>query len=119
MGWWGQSTDGTSFAGEDLVWGDGPADIVDNALDKIAEEFRANWGRDPWREEILSGVNFSARVRFKSLEEATLVAEFDVSQLSDAERDQLALELAAQAERSDAHPSVPEPKITITKGGTG
>lgn len=41
-------------------------------------------------------------------------ARFDVTDLTADQRDQLALEIAVQADRSDGHPSVDEPTITFT-----
>lgn len=42
-----------------------------------------------------------------------LVVRFDVTELTEAEAEFLAGEVAAQADRSEGHPSVPEPTITI------
>jgi hypothetical protein len=41
MGYWAQRHDGDSFAVDsDLIWGDAPADIMGDALDKIIEVFK-------------------------------------------------------------------------------
>lgn len=58
MGWWNQSTEGASFAGE-LTWGDGPADILGDALAKIDDEFMREWGRTPTADELKAGLLFS------------------------------------------------------------
>jgi hypothetical protein len=44
-----------------------------------------------------------------------LTARFDVTDLTDDEADHLAGEIAAQAERSDGHPSVSEPTIELAE----
>lgn len=49
MGWWA--------AGEG-VWGDEPADVLDDALDKIVAQFRTEWKRDPTYAELEYGVRF-------------------------------------------------------------
>jgi hypothetical protein len=61
MGWWRAGEDGSSLHAEEtgLVWGDGPADIMDDALDKIVAEFRQDWGRKPSRIELEAGLRFS------------------------------------------------------------
>ena len=62
MGWWKQSAEGHSFAEDnELSWGDGPADIMGPALDRIFAEFKAKYGRKPTVEELQAGVMFSAR----------------------------------------------------------
>lgn len=69
MGWWSQDNEGHSFAdamaGETVVgvWGDEPADILDNALDAISEVFMGTWGRLPSRAEMESGIKFSMATR--------------------------------------------------------
>jgi hypothetical protein len=62
MGWWSQDEQGHSFAqaeGEDMLWGDEPADILDNAIDAITVSFQAAHGRRPTRSELLAGMKFS------------------------------------------------------------
>ena len=60
MGWWKASEDGGSFATSgNLLWGDSVADIMDEALTKIVQEFQDAHGRKPTQPEILSGVLFS------------------------------------------------------------
>ena len=64
MGWWSQSEEGVSFAeGSELVWGDGPADIIDEALAEIDKEFEDAYGRKPTNVELLAGFKFSIGVR--------------------------------------------------------
>ena len=61
MGWWRAGRDGSSLHLEEtgLVWGDGPADILDNAIDAIVAEFQAAYGRKPSRIELEAGLQFS------------------------------------------------------------
>lgn len=42
-----------------MVWGDGPADVVDEAIDRIRELFLEEWGRYPTQAEIVAGIKFS------------------------------------------------------------
>jgi hypothetical protein len=64
MGWWRAGADGSSLHAEEtgLVWGDGPADIMDDAIDKITDEFQAAYGRKPSRIELEAGLQFSLGV---------------------------------------------------------
>ena len=52
MGYWNQGADGTSLHRNKtgLIWGDSPADIVDDAIDI---------GREPTPEELRAGFAFS------------------------------------------------------------
>ena len=62
MGWWSQDEQGHSFASAEsgeMMWGDGPADILDNALDEIVKEFKREFDRRPTRAELLAGMKFS------------------------------------------------------------
>lgn len=63
MGWWQQDVAGNSFADNvpnpEYLWGDGPADIVDDALDKIKREFHESVERKPFLGELLAGFLFS------------------------------------------------------------
>ena len=43
---------------EQLLCGDGPADIMDNAIIAIAKEFQDAWGRGPRQEELRAILNF-------------------------------------------------------------
>lgn len=62
MGWWEtdpvQAAKVELVAGADHFWGDGPADILDAALEEIREQFRMSVGREPLISEILAGVRF-------------------------------------------------------------
>jgi hypothetical protein len=66
MGWWNTSRDGTSFAldlhkdGSPMIWGDGPSDLIDAAVQEIIAMFREDLGRAPSLEELIAGLKFSA-----------------------------------------------------------
>lgn len=65
MGWWDTNKKGESFAKEphaEMVWGDAPADILDDAILKIVKVFEENVGRKPTVDELVAGVLFSAPV---------------------------------------------------------
>jgi hypothetical protein len=64
MGWWNSGKDGSSleFRSDNHYWGDGPADVMDAALDNIRQQFRSEWGREPSLSELLAGVKFSAGI---------------------------------------------------------
>ena len=60
MGWWSTSESGVSFMGDgSLVWGDSPADLMDDAIDSIKEIFVRDVGRLPSKTEIIAGVYFT------------------------------------------------------------
>lgn len=60
MGWWEQDDDGHSFAlGSGMYWGDGPADIMDDAIERIVDEFVGQGGRGPTVAEVKAGLLFS------------------------------------------------------------
>lgn len=77
MGWWNHGPDGSSLHPDatGLVWGDACANAIDEALspgdgqdfydrmtralNRVAAEFNAAWGRNPTRQEIVAGVLFS------------------------------------------------------------
>lgn len=63
MGWWTQNKKGHSFAenedGIEMVWGDGPADAMDNAIDQIVADFERVEGRRPTKDEMRAGLEFS------------------------------------------------------------
>lgn len=71
MGYWASDPFGNSFAGgvrhadeaDEYIWGDAPADIVDNALEGIIRVFQEDVGRSPRRSELLSGFLFSVPVK--------------------------------------------------------
>ncbi len=66
MGWWNQTKEGESFATDDsLLWGDGPADVFDNAIREIVAQFEDKGygpGRRPLKQEIVSGLMFSLSI---------------------------------------------------------
>jgi hypothetical protein len=60
MGWWEQDEEGNSFAlGSGLMWGDGPADIMGDAIDRIVDEFMEAAGRRPTVTELKAGLLFT------------------------------------------------------------
>lgn len=61
MGWWNASPEGYSLQLEPtgLLWGDGPADIMDDALNRIGSQFREQFGRGPSAGELMAGLKFS------------------------------------------------------------
>lgn len=61
MGWWNSAPDGSSLLVEEtgLVWGDGPADVMDAALEEIRTQFDSTYHRGPTREELIAGLLFS------------------------------------------------------------
>ena len=67
MGYWNTSPTGESFAegtnpdGSEMLWGDAPADHIDDALVKVIAAFRADLGRAPTVEELVAGMLFSAQ----------------------------------------------------------
>jgi hypothetical protein len=62
VGWWSQDKNGFSFAEDsDMIWGDGPADTIGEAIDSIVAEFVEDTGRRPTRDEIHAGLDFSLR----------------------------------------------------------
>lgn len=64
MGYWSSNEQGNSFAnaesGEDLIWGDQPADEFDIAIAKIKAIFLNDVGRLPSVAEMRAGFEFSA-----------------------------------------------------------
>lgn len=62
MGWWSTNRGGYSFTeeeGEEMAWGDGPADILGDAIDAIDGEFLEAWGRPATTHELVAGMRFS------------------------------------------------------------
>lgn len=55
MGYWAIKTKNQK---ED-IWGDEPADILDEAIDKIFEVFREDQDRIPTKYEMLEGLRFA------------------------------------------------------------
>lgn len=58
MGYWDSDEEGNSFTGN-LVWGDAPADIMDDAISLIVKVFEQDVGRKPTAVELLAGFRFS------------------------------------------------------------
>lgn len=74
MGYWEHGEDGSSFvAGEDpdnqLIWGDEPADIVDDAIWQITIAFARDVGRMPSKKEIIAGIKFTTNALDRFAEE--------------------------------------------------
>lgn len=63
MGYWRASATGESLQVEDtgLIWGDRPADIMDQAIRDILDVFQEDRDRDPTEAEIRAGLLFSLR----------------------------------------------------------
>ncbi len=63
MGWWTQDEEGHSFAphalGEEMMWGDSVADVLDSAIAAIAQEFEMQYQRRPTKAELRAGLEFS------------------------------------------------------------
>lgn len=60
MGYWRSAPNGASFAQDsDLVWGDHPADIMDDAIERIVGAFLEDVERVPKIDEIRAGLEFS------------------------------------------------------------
>ncbi|KKK64055.1 hypothetical protein LCGC14_2988060 [marine sediment metagenome] len=68
MGYWNQTEEGCSLVkdGTGLIWGDQPADAMDDALEKIIDHFRRDWERLPTKEEIMAGLLFSLDVTLQN-----------------------------------------------------
>lgn len=69
MGWWKAHPVDASlaelhpgFEDAEHLWGDGPADIMDTAVEEIREQFRLSIGREPMLSELLAGVRFAASI---------------------------------------------------------
>lgn len=61
MGWWRADEEGGSLHLEEtgMIWGDEPADIMSDALKKIFEAFKQDYGRMPSERELKGGLLFS------------------------------------------------------------
>lgn len=97
MGYWSTNEDGVSFdeaeSGEDMVWGDQPADIIDDALGQVALTFLHDVGRLPTRKEVLAGLYFSMGGKDQSLldlPETVAEAEENAKRLTDEQETLLA-----------------------------
>jgi hypothetical protein len=64
MGWWNMGPNGSSLHTEDtgMVWGDGPADFMDDAISFIVEDFQRVWDRRPTLAEMKAGFEFSISI---------------------------------------------------------
>lgn len=67
MGWWDSDAEGHSFVQGGLKWGDGPADVIDSALEEIDRLFEVAWQRKPTLAEVQAGLLFSAKVRYEEV----------------------------------------------------
>lgn len=76
MGYWAQNEHGHSFSesesGEEMVWGDAPADIIDDALhgvmERVVKVFTTDMGRPPTAAELRAGMLFSWNGRIRDYE---------------------------------------------------
>jgi len=66
MGWWSTNREGISLLSEsevvdgvEMVWGDGPADILADAIVAIDKEFIDEWGRPATTDELIAGMRFT------------------------------------------------------------
>lgn len=61
MGWWNAGEAGESLQIEEtgMMWGDSPADIMDQCIDEIVGDFRSEWNRKPTKSELRSGLEFA------------------------------------------------------------
>ena len=68
MGWWSitDKNGGISpFGNIGLYNGDGPADILDNAVQEVIKEYEKAWGRKPYIQELQAARNLSTGVAFE------------------------------------------------------
>lgn len=61
MGWWNAKANGASLQSDDtgILWGDGPADLMGDAVDRIVEEFERCVERRPTKVELRAGLEFT------------------------------------------------------------
>jgi hypothetical protein len=59
MGYWGHTPKGKK---KELIWGDAPADVLDNAVDQIIGIFVSDMGRKPTKAELLYGMEFCSSI---------------------------------------------------------
>lgn len=68
MGYWEMGKGGASFESDtddpadQMIWGDQPADTIDNAISEIKIAFLRDVGRMPSKSEIIEGIKFSTNV---------------------------------------------------------
>ena len=60
MGYWPEGKSDTPE--NQMMWGDGPADIIDDAIWQIKIDFLRDLGRMPSKSEIINGIKFSTNV---------------------------------------------------------
>ena len=68
MGWWSITDESggiSPYGNVGLCNGDGPADILDDAIERVIKEYEESWGRKPYIEELQAAWNFSTRVVFE------------------------------------------------------
>ena len=68
MGWWSitdKSGGISTFGNIGLYNGDGPADILDEAVEKVIKEYEETWGRKPYVQELEAAWNFSTGLVFR------------------------------------------------------
>lgn len=61
MGYWSTNETGNSLVVENtgMVWGDAPADAMDEAIAVISKAFKNDVGRLPTKAEIRAGLEFA------------------------------------------------------------
>jgi hypothetical protein len=62
MGYWTGTVVG-DIENTGLVWGDQPADIVDDAIERAVLVFTEDIGRKPTKAELREGLEFYLRIR--------------------------------------------------------
>jgi len=67
MGWWcisKRSKTGQIYDGEktNSYMGDGPADVMDEAISRIVGEYKKSWNRPPTKHELRACFNFCANI---------------------------------------------------------
>lgn len=68
MGYWKQDAEGHSFSGDgSMVWGDAPADYIDDGIAQAIHAFQADVGRLPTAAELTAGIQFSLRGAIQDL----------------------------------------------------
>lgn len=85
MGYWGTSLEGASLQlfgdlnpdGGEMLWGDAPADCIDNGLDKLINRLTAELGRYPSIAEV-DAVKATAPEMLEAVEHASIVFQQDI-----------------------------------------
>jgi hypothetical protein len=77
MGWWSADEQGHSFAtaeGDEMLWGDGPADIVDEMINILRSyDIPKDTLRAVWRDVVDTG-NSPSPARIVTVQAATAIA---------------------------------------------